>query len=259
MFRYRKALMFQLLAVVLVWRLLTMLGSPAAAAALPQEASVLGEMVRLPSHMLPALKEATPVPPTPGAEAEPLTLTVVLKRTDQAGFDQYLHEVYDEHSPEFRHFLSQGELTARFGPTQEAYESVLTYLQQNGFTLAQGSTNRLTLTVRGTRTQAERAFGVHIGDFDSGGRRFFANDTDPAVPSEFASDIQAVVGLSNLPTPRPSYAIDSETGAVYSDVKARILVLEAAYPQVVETLEKIELIVHAIFLLYHLYHIKQLL
>src|SRR5215831_16471231 len=110
MFRYCKTLMFQILAVVLVWRLLTMLGSPAASP-LPSEVRAPGELVRLPGHVLPALTGATPVPPTPGAGAEPLTLTVVLQRTDQAGFDRYLHEVYDPASPQFRHFLSQGEIT----------------------------------------------------------------------------------------------------------------------------------------------------
>jgi hypothetical protein len=50
--------------------------------------------VRLPGHVPSALTGATPVPAAPGADAEPLTLTVVLKRTDQAGFDGYLREVY---------------------------------------------------------------------------------------------------------------------------------------------------------------------
>src|SRR5262249_22070824 len=96
-----------------------------------------------------------------------------------------------------RHFRSRDEITAQFGPTREVYESVLAYLEHHGFTLVHGSANRLTLTVHGTRVRAEGAFGVHIGDFEAGGRRFFANDTDPAVPRHLASNVQAVMGLSN--------------------------------------------------------------
>jgi len=210
MFRYRKALMFQLVAIYLAWMLMNMHVSPAASAPLPPEAGALGEMVRLPGHVLPALKEATPVPPTPGADADPFTLTVALRRTDQVGFDHYLQEVYDPHSPEFRHFLSQGEITERFGPTPEAYEDVLAYLQQNGFTLVHGSANRLTLTVRGTRAQAERAFGVHIGDFEASGRRFFANDIDPAVPRSVNAYIQGVIGLSSLTKIRAAQAAQEQ-------------------------------------------------
>jgi hypothetical protein len=90
MFSDRHTLMFRLLAVVLAVLLLPMPGS-LVALSLPPEARALGEMVRLPGHVLPALTGATPVAPLPGVEADPLTLTVVLKRTDQAGFDRLLH------------------------------------------------------------------------------------------------------------------------------------------------------------------------
>jgi hypothetical protein len=166
-------------------------------------------VVRLPGHVLPALKEAQPAPIVPGADAELLTLTVILNRTDQSGVDRYLREVYDPHSFQYRRFLSQSEIAARFGPTKEAYKNVLAYLKKYGFTLVQGSENRLTLTMRGTRAQAERAFDAHIRNFEAGSRQFFANDTDPAVPRSLASYIQAITGLSNLSVPEPAGAIDS--------------------------------------------------
>lgn len=160
-----------------------------AAPAVPAEP----EMVRLPGHVLPAIQKATLVAATPSEEAEPITLTVVLKREDQAGFDRYLRDLYDPQSPQFRHFLSQ----QRFGPTQNAYDEVLAYLEANGFKLLQGSPNRMTLTLGGTRAQAEQAFDVQIRDFETRGRRFFANDLDPAVPRVLAANILAVKGLES--------------------------------------------------------------
>jgi kumamolisin len=161
-------------------------------------------MSRLGGHMLASLKGAKPVAASPGSDAQPLTLTVVLNRSDQAGFDRYLQDVYDPHSPNYRRFLKLPEMTERFGPSRNAYDSVLGYLRRNGFTLAEGSANRMTLTVRGTRAGAERAFHVHIRDFESGGRRFFANDSEPAVPRSLALNIRAVGGLENAATPRPA-------------------------------------------------------
>ena len=59
-------------------------------------------MVCLPGHLLPALSKATALSPTDHAvqsEADkPLTLTIVLKRDDQAGFERFLHELYDPNS-----------------------------------------------------------------------------------------------------------------------------------------------------------------
>src|SRR5262245_4322839 len=150
-------------------------------------------MVRLPGHVLPALAKAKAVAPQSKTVAEKsLTLTLVLKHDDQAGFERYLHDVYDSHSPNHRRFLTQSELSDRFGPSRDAYDGVLSYLQQNGFTLVEGSANRLTLTVRGTRAQAERTFAIHIGDYKIGDTTFYANDSDPELPVALASRVQAV-------------------------------------------------------------------
>src|SRR5439155_25393126 len=83
-----------------------------------------------------------------------LTLTVVLNRTDQEGFDEFLRGVQDPQSPTYRHYLSPREQAERFGPSSQAYRAVLAWLRRNDFTLVEGSANRLTLTVRGTRESA---------------------------------------------------------------------------------------------------------
>ncbi len=166
-----------------------------------------GATVRLPGHVLSALAGARPIAPadTKIAEAnQPLLLTVILKRSDQPGFDRYLQDVYDSHSPAFHHFLTPEQVSDRFGPSRAAYEAVLSHLRSNGFRLVEGSSNRLTLTMRGTRVQAERAFAMQLKDFDLGGRRFFANDANPAVPITLAPYIEAIAGLSNLSVPRPA-------------------------------------------------------
>src|SRR5205823_11954308 len=111
----------------------------------------------LPGEVPTALARATELPDRMAADA-PMTLTVVLKNRDKAGFDRYFKDVYDPQSSTFRKFMSQREITARFGPTRKAYNQVLSYLGSEGLKLAEGSRNRLTLTVRGTRSAVERAF-----------------------------------------------------------------------------------------------------
>jgi pro-kumamolisin-like protein/Big-like domain-containing protein len=174
---------------------------PASAATRPEPRPDLLSSIRLTGHVLEALQRATPVAARPGADAEPLTLTVTLKRADQAGFDRYLHDVYDPQSPTFRQFLSQSQIAARFGPTKRAYSKVLAYLKQSGFTLVEGSSNRLTLTVRGTRAQAERAFNLAVDDYQLGTRSFYANDRDPLLPASISHDVQAITGLTNAGAP----------------------------------------------------------
>ena len=167
------------------------------------------DWTRLPGHVLPALASAMPLAPAgiPTARAarerddEPISLTLVLARDDEAGFQRYLHDLYDPSSPEYRQFSSQPEIADRFGPSRASYGRVREYLEGNGFTVVEEAANRLTLTVRGTRADAARAFDVRIADYQRGDRTFFANAGDPALPADLAPHVQAIAGLSNLATP----------------------------------------------------------
>jgi hypothetical protein len=163
--------------------------------------------VRLPGHVLDALTGATRIAaaraqkPRAGKTRTPeMTLTLVLKRDHQAEFDQYLKNVYDPNSAQYRHFLTSSQIAQRFGPSSQDYEQVLSYLRGQHLKLVQGSKNRLTLTVRGTRAQTERAFGLRINDYAIDAQRFYANEQDPLLPRGVASRIASISGLSNLAT-----------------------------------------------------------
>src|SRR5262245_41659613 len=158
------------------------------------------DAVRLSGNVPPAIARATRLPELLPADAQ-LTLTLVLRRTDQAGFDAFVRAVQDPRSPFFEKYLGQRELADRVGPTPETYGAVLRWVEERGFTLVEGSANRLTLTVRGTRAQTEHAFGVRMDSYRLGTRAFYANDRDPALPARIAPHVQSVVGLSNLARP----------------------------------------------------------
>src|SRR5208283_5152169 len=159
-------------------------------------------MVRIPGHVLPALSKATIVPSKSETDTQPVTLTLVLKRDDQPGFEHFLHSLYDPKSPNFHHFLTQHQIADDFGPSRADFDSAFRWMISKGFSVERGSVNRLTLTMRGTRAEAERAFDVRIGDYVLSERSFYANDRDPALPHEIASLVQAVEGLSNFAAPQ---------------------------------------------------------
>ena len=62
----------------------------------------------------------------------------------------------------------------------------------------QGSKNRLTLTVRGRRSDAERAFALTIGDYRLGDREFYSNDRDPGLPARTGSTCSGSDGIVQL-------------------------------------------------------------
>jgi len=157
---------------------------------------------RVGGHMVEALQQAAVVGESDRSRF--LTLTLVMNRNDQAGFDRYLKEVYDPQSPRYRHFFTPAQIAERFGPTARAYGRVAHYLRQQGLQVTTRSHNRMTLTVRGTRGSVERAFRIRINDYAMGKSTFYANDTDPALPDSIATTVEAISGLSDLSRPQPA-------------------------------------------------------
>ncbi|MGH2930174.1 MAG: protease pro-enzyme activation domain-containing protein, partial [Solirubrobacteraceae bacterium] len=167
-----------------------------------------GGLVRLSDEVAPAVARThvdgglRPVASTRADSDRPITVTVTLRRREQAGFERFLASVTDPKSASYHHYLSQAALTARFGPSRAEYGLVRSWLHAQGLRLVRGSADRLTLTVRGTRAAVEHAFHVAIDDYRLDGREVYANDDDPAVPARLARSIQGVVGLSSTANPR---------------------------------------------------------
>ena len=136
-----------------------------------------------------------------------LALTIVLRRSDPEGFQSFLQDVYDPDSPNFHKFLTPTQITERFGPSAQDYQAVSDYFVRQGFSVAEASTNRMTLTLRGTRALASQALSVNIRDYRIGDRNFYANESAPSMPADIAARVEAVIGLSNLaiPTAKPQF------------------------------------------------------
>lgn len=161
--------------------------------------------IALPGHTLSPdlVAAARPIPKADAATPEaPMLLTIVLRRVDEAGFERFLAELYDRESPNFRKFLSPQAVSDRFGPDANAYDAVAGYFASEGFTIVEGSANRMTLLVSGSRAQAERTLAVTLDDFELDRKRYVANDREPSLPASVAKHVQAVLGLSDLASAR---------------------------------------------------------
>lgn len=164
--------------------------------------------IRLPGHMLSAIgKSRRTQSPSGAGDNQPIMLTLVLKHDREKAFERYLHDIYDPHSHNYRHFLTQSEIAERFGPSRKSYDAILAYVESYGFTLLEGSRNRMTITIGGTRGEAERGFQTNIHDYRLGNHAFYANEQNPSVPASLAGVIQGIIGLNNLSTPTPSVSL----------------------------------------------------
>ena len=132
-----------------------------------------------------------------------LQLDLVLQIRDQAGLDSFLKDLYDPTSPSYRQFLTPQEFTARFGPTQESYDTVVRFAKTYGFQVVGGSRDAMDVQVKGTVAVIEPAFHVNMRTFKhpTEDRSFFSPDGEPTLDLPF--NLWHISGLDNYSIPKP--------------------------------------------------------
>jgi subtilase family serine protease len=91
--------------------------------------------------------------------------------------------------------ISPAQFAAQFGPTQSDVQSVVSYLQGQGFrnVVAQGQL----VSADGTAAQAAKAFDTTLESFSLGGANVYANTKPAFVPAALGGVVSAVLGLTN--------------------------------------------------------------
>jgi kumamolisin len=144
--------------------------------------------------------------------SQTLRLVMVLPLRNQDELENLLADLYNPNSPSYHQFLTVDEFTARFGPTQEDYDTAIAFAQENGLTVVGTSPNRVNLDVAGPVASIEKAFHVNMGLYQhpTENRTFYAPDREPTVDLPF--QLWHVGGLDNFSTPHPA-GLSKNTGA----------------------------------------------
>jgi subtilase family serine protease len=99
-----------------------------------------------------------------------LVFRVYLATRDAQGAEAAAQAVSDPHSPSYRHYLSPAAVLAEYAPTSAAVKQVRDWLSSAGFTIGDVPANNAYVEATGTVTQAQNAFGVHLGEYQVQGR-----------------------------------------------------------------------------------------
>lgn len=134
-----------------------------------------------------------------------MSLDVVLPLRDKAGLDAFVADVTNPSSSSFRHYLTPAQFTARFGPTQTDYDTVVRYLNKYGLTIIGGSLDGMDVQVSGPVSAVEAAFNVKMRTYQhpSENRVFYSPDREPT--TALAIPLWHVSGLDNYSIPHPLY------------------------------------------------------
>ena len=138
-----------------------------------------------------------------------LHLAIGLPLRNPAALDEFLRQVYDPASPNFRRYLTPEQFTERFGPTEQDYQKVIAFARANGLTVTATHGNRVLLDVSGPVTKIERAFHVTLRVYQHPRepRKFFAPDVEPS--ADLDVPLADISGLNNYSLPHPKNIIVS--------------------------------------------------
>lgn len=163
-----------------------MVTAPAATAA-PRDRAVLA------GSLVPAKERAHRLGTV--AKGTPMSFQVALALRSPSGARAELRAVSDPSSPLYRHFLTDAQWTARYGPKEKYVAATATWLRREGFTVGRAAKDRMFLPVTGTAGKVERAFATGLAYYEVAGRRVILATRPLTLPSHLARDVATVVGV----------------------------------------------------------------
>lgn len=157
----------------------------------------------------PTATQAVPVPSGAtalgplGADA-PVTVTLGLALRNQSALSNFIADASNPASPEYGASYTPQGFTAAYGPTAAAVDSVVSYLQSEGFSGISASSNNLLVSASGTAAQAEQAFHTSLTAYELGGAQVYANSAAAMVPASLSGTVIGVLGLNDIFKAAPS-------------------------------------------------------
>src|SRR5258708_3967185 len=155
---------------------------------------------QLHGHLLDVTKTVPVVRHLEGATH--LNFAIGLPFRNQAALQYLLKELYDPNSPNYRRFLTPEKFAQMFGPTEADYQAVINFAEAHNLTVTKTYCNGALVDVRGTSQDVEKAFYVHLNNYQRpDGSTFFASDVEPSLDLDVS--ILHVSGLDDFARPRP--------------------------------------------------------
>lgn len=131
-----------------------------------------------------------------------LNLAIGLPLRNQAQLDSFLAQLADPSSPNFGHYLTAPQFATKFGPTEQDYQALIAFAQENGLTVTATHPNRMLLDVSGEASQIEKVFHLKMMVYLHPVRgKFFAPDREPSV--DLDARVLDISGLDNFEVPHP--------------------------------------------------------
>ena len=129
-----------------------------------------------------------------------ITTSIILNVTNLPALEKYVAETGTPGSRNFENFLTVNQFVQQFAPSNKAIKGFVKFLESYGITVNEVYPDNLDINVTGTAAQLNAALSTQLHDYTSNGARFHRPAWKYVLPSEYASMVLAIPGLSNQPS-----------------------------------------------------------
>ena len=134
----------------------------------------------------------------PATHLGPLFLVLKKSPEQAAALDALLDAQQERSSPSYHQWLSPEEFGKHFGLNDADIQTVVDWLTNQGFTVADVPKGRLSLTFSGTVAQVEQSFRTEMHYYQLGDERHYSNVSVISIPRALAPVVDSVASLNDL-------------------------------------------------------------
>jgi Pro-kumamolisin, activation domain len=150
-------------------------------------------------------------------------------------FEQFIDQLTDKTSPNFRRWLMPAEQGQLYGPAEADLDRLKDWLESHGFTVNYIYPTGMVMDISGTAGQIRRAFHTEIHNLEVRGEPHYANVRDPLIPEALAPLVVGIVSMHNfkpqaMNRPRIDYTFAGCNGTCYSLAPADLQVIYSLDP-----------------------------
>ena len=164
---------------------------------------------RVDDNDLVSLKGNHPLLATPATRTGTAAGSLAIKKmilvlkpdaAQQQSLETLLEEQKNPQSPSYRKWLTPQSFAASFGAADGDVAQVVTWLEQQGFTIDEIPTGRRTVIFSGTAQHVSSSFHTEMGLYSVANKTHLANSTDPQIPRALAPVVAGIVSLHDFRT-----------------------------------------------------------
>ena len=128
-------------------------------------------------------------------------MLMVLTRSAQqeSALETLLEQQQDTSSGNFHGWLSPQQFGEQFGPSDQDLQTITSWLQSHGFEVAGVSAGRTVIEFSGTAGEVQEAFHTSIHRYTVKGTDYWANSSDPQIPTALSPVVAGINTLYNFP------------------------------------------------------------